>query len=42
MGTVESIHTEADGLTRYAVVTPAADLDDLRYVFVIKDFDVVS
>ena len=42
VGTVESIHTEADGLTRYAVVTPAADLDDLRYVFVIKDFDVVS
>ena len=42
VGTVESIHTEADGLTRYAVVTPAADLDDLCYVFVIKDFDVVS
>ena len=42
VGVVESIQTEADGLTRYAVVTPAADLDDLRYVFVIKDFDVVS
>jgi len=41
-GTVESIHTTADGLSRYAVVTPSADLDDLRYVFVIKDFDVVS
>ena len=42
VGTVDSIHTEADGLTRYAAVTPAADLDNLRYVFVIKDFDVVS
>ncbi len=42
VGMVESIHTEADGLTRYAVVTPAADLNNLRYVFVIKDFDVVS
>ena len=42
VGTVESVHTEADGLTRYAAVAPAADLDALRYVFVIKDFDVVS
>ena len=42
VGTVESVHTEADGLTRYAAVAPAADLDHLRYVFVIKDFDVVS
>lgn len=41
VGTVQSIHTEADGLSRYAVVAPAAELDDLRYVFVIKDFDVV-
>lgn len=42
VGTVESVHTEADGLSRYAVVSPSADLNDLRYVFVIKDFDVVS
>lgn len=41
VGTVESIHTEADGLSRYAVVAPATDLENLRYVFVIKDFDVV-
>lgn len=41
VGTVQSIHTEADGLSRYAVVAPAADLENLRYVFVIKDFDVV-
>jgi len=42
VGTIESIHTEANGLTRYAVVEPAAQLDDLRYVFVIKSFDVVE
>lgn len=42
VGTVESIQTAADGLSRYAVVAPAAQLDDLRYVFVIRDFDVVA
>ena len=42
VGTVTSIHTETNGLTRYAVITPHADLENLRYVFVIKDFDVVS
>lgn len=42
VGTIESIHTEANGLTRYAVVEPAADLDGIRYVFVIKSFDVVQ
>lgn len=41
-GTVESVHTDADGLSRYAVVAPAADLQNVRYVFVIKDFDVVA
>lgn len=42
MGTIESIHTEASGLTRYAVVEPAADLENIKYVFVIKSFDVVQ
>lgn len=42
VGTIESIHTEVNGLTKYAVVEPAAELDDLRYVFVIKSFDVVE
>ena len=42
VGTIESIHTEASGLTRYAVVEPAADLEDIKYVFVIKSFDVVQ
>lgn len=42
VGTVDSVHTDADGLSRYAIVSPAADLENVRYVFVIKDFDVVS
>ena len=42
VGTIRSLHTEANGLDRYAVVEPAADLDGLRYVFIIKDFEVVE
>lgn len=42
VGTVESVHMEDNGLTQYAVVRPAADLDDVRYVFVIKSFDVAQ
>ncbi len=42
VGTLRSIHTEANGLDRYGVVEPAADFDSLRYVFIIKDFDVVE
>lgn len=42
MGTVESLHEEDSGFTRYAVVTPAADVEQMRYVYVIKSFDVVE
>ena len=42
MGTVESLHEEDSGFTRYAVVTPAADIGQMRYVYVIKSFDVVE
>ena len=42
VGTIESIHTEANGLDRYAVVKPAADLEEQKYVFIIKEFDVVE
>ena len=37
-GTVRSLHTEADGLSRSAVVDPAADLNGLVYLYVIIDF----
>jgi len=42
VGTIESMHTEANGLDRYAVVKPQADLDGQRYVFIIRDFDVIE
>ena len=42
VGTIESIHTEANGLDRYAVVKPSADLEGQKYVFIIKEFDVVE
>ena len=38
VGTVRSLYTEADGLSRSGVVVPAADLADIRYVYVITDF----
>jgi rod shape-determining protein MreC len=42
VGAISSIHTDASGLTRYAVVRPSADLAQIKYVFVIKSFEVVS
>ena len=38
IGTVSSIQTEAAGQTEYGIITPAADLDSLVQVFIIKDF----
>lgn len=38
IGTVLSLHTEADGFSRYAVVAPAADVDGVRYVYIITDY----
>lgn len=42
VGTIDSLHTDASGMTRYAVLTPAADLDALIQVFIIKEFDLVE
>ena len=42
VGTIESIHSDASGMSRYAVIAPAADLDSLVQVFVITDFDIVE
>lgn len=41
-GHIETIHTDASGMSRYAVVTPETDLAGLKQVFVIKDFDIVE
>ena len=42
IGYVREIMTDDDGLAQYAVLEPAADLEALRQVFVIKDFTIVE
>lgn len=42
VGTIESLHTDASGMTRYAILAPATELDELVQVFVIKEFDIVE
>lgn len=42
VGTVEEVRTEISGVSRYAVVQPAADLEHLTQVFVIKEFTIVE
>lgn len=39
VGTVRTLLEEADGVTRYGQVEPAADISGLRYVYVIVDFN---
>ena len=38
VGEITGLFTESDGVSRYAQVKPAADLDSVRYVYVITDF----
>ena len=38
VGSVTGLFTDADGISRYAQVEPAADLESIRYVYVITDF----
>ena len=38
VGTVLSFHTEADGISRTAVIQPSADIENVRYVYIITDF----
>ena len=42
IGSVKEIRTDDTGLTRYAILTPQVDLDQLRQVFVITDFQIVD
>lgn len=42
VGTVDEVRTEESGMSRYAVLTPAADLNSLTQVFIIKSFDIVE
>lgn len=38
VGIIRSLHTEADGISRYAVVEPSADVESVRYVYIITDY----
>ena len=42
VGAVERVSTDVSGVSRYAMVRPAADLNELTQVFVIKEFDIVE
>lgn len=42
IGSVEEILTDDGGLTKYAILAPQVNLDDLTEVFVITSFDVVD
>lgn len=42
VGHVEQVRSDEGGLSEYAVLTPAANLDNLEQVFIIKDFEVVE
>ena len=42
IGRVEEVMAGDDGLTQYAVLSPAADLAETRQVFIITDFTVVD
>lgn len=42
VGTIDAILTDASGMGRYAVISPATDLDDLGQMFIIKAFDITE
>lgn len=42
IGYVESVGTDDDGLSRYAVIRPQADVSSLTQVFIVTDFDIVD
>lgn len=39
VGKIESIQTEADGISRTGVLLPSAEVSDIRYVYVITNFE---
>jgi len=42
VGHVAEVRSDPGGMSDYAVLTPAADLEALEQVFIIKEFDVVE
>lgn len=41
VGSILSLHIDADGISRYAVLEPSADISAVRYVYIITDFGAV-
>ena len=39
VGKIESIQTEADGISRTGVLLPSADVENIRYAYVITSFE---
>lgn len=39
VGNVQDLRTDADGISRYAEIRPAADIEHIRYVYVIIDYE---
>ena len=42
IGSVREVRTDDSGAASYAVVEPAAELESLSQVFVVKDFTIVD
>ena len=42
IGSVEEVVVDDSGATDYAILTPAANFDELTEVFVITDFSIVD
>ncbi len=42
VATIDELRSEASGMGRYAVLSPATDLDELRQAFIITQFDIVD
>lgn len=42
VGTIDEVLTELSGMGRYAIISPSAELDELRQVFIITRFDIVE
>ena len=42
IGTVEQVRSDDGGMSDYAVVRPASQLEQLEQVFIIKDFEIVE
>lgn len=42
IGSIAQLHTDASGMGRYAVLIPRIQLENLKQIFVIKDFDIVE